>query len=46
MLILFVEQSWKFLLAVAGGILLIQLMGMLFSLCLCCALKRIDDLKA
>ncbi len=39
MLIRFVESNVIYLLGAAGGVALIQLTGMLFSLCLCCALR-------
>jgi hypothetical protein len=34
------------MIAVAGGVAVIQLVGMIFSMCLCCTLRRIDDFKA
>ena len=42
----FVEEHVIYLIAVAGGVAVIQLIGMIFSICLCCALKRIEDFKA
>jgi len=42
----FVEAHVIYLIAVAGGLAVIQLIGMIFSICLCCALKRIEDFKA
>ena len=45
-MIRFVESHFEYLVAAAGGVVLIQLVGMMFSLCLCCALKRIEDFKA
>jgi len=42
----FVEEHVIYLIAVAGGVGVIQLIGMIFSICLCCALKRIEDFKA
>jgi len=42
----FVEDHVIYLIAVAGGLAVIQLIGMIFSICLCCALKRIEDFKA
>lgn len=42
----FVEAHVIYLIAVAGGVAVIQLIGMIFSICLCCALKRIEDFKA
>jgi len=42
----FVEDHVIYLIAVAGGVAVIQLIGMIFSICLCCALKRIEDFKA
>ena len=42
----FVEAHVIYLIAVAGGVAVIQLIGMIFSICLCCALKRIDEYKA
>lgn len=45
-LIAFGEENAIYLLAVAGGVAVIQIIGMIFSMCLCCALKRIEDYKA
>ena len=45
-LIEFVEEHIIYLVAVAGGVVAIQLIGMFFSICLCCALRRIEDFKA
>lgn len=45
-MISFVEDHAVYLIAVAGGVALIQIIGMIFSMCLCCALKRIEDFKA
>lgn len=45
-MIAFVEDHVIYLIAVAGGVAVIQLIGMIFSMCLCCALKRIEDFKA
>lgn len=42
----FLRDHMIYLLAAGMGILLTEVLGMLCSLCLCCALKRIDDLKA
>merc|ERR1711971_1021644 len=42
----FLKDHLIYLLAAGMGIVLAEIMGMLCSLCLCCALKRIDDLKA
>lgn len=42
----FLEDHLIYLLCAGMGILLAEILGMLCSLCLCCALKRIDDLKA
>ncbi|XP_040570131.1 CD9 antigen isoform X2 [Lepeophtheirus salmonis] len=42
----FVEEHVIYLLAMVAGVLVIQVVGMIFSLCLCCALKRIEDFKA
>lgn len=42
----FLKDHLVYLLAAGMGILLAEILGMLCSLCLCCALKRIDDLKA
>eukprot|EP00096_Caligus_rogercresseyi_P005766 TRINITY_DN2177_c0_g1_i1.p1 TRINITY_DN2177_c0_g1~~TRINITY_DN2177_c0_g1_i1.p1 ORF type:complete len:250 (-),score=53.79 TRINITY_DN2177_c0_g1_i1:698-1447(-) len=41
----FVEEHVIYLLGAIGGIFVIQVVGMIFSLCLCCALKRIEDFK-
>ena len=35
-----------YILGAVGGLALLQLLGMMFSLCLCCAVKRIEDMKA
>merc|ERR1712088_433984 len=45
-LIAFGEENAIYLLAVAAGVAVIQIIGMIFSMCLCCALKRIEDYKA
>lgn len=45
-MISFVEDHVIYLIGVAGGVAIIQLIGMIFSICLCCALKRIEDFKA
>lgn len=42
-LIDFVEQHAIYLIAVAGGLVAIQFIGMLFSICLVCAIKRVED---
>jgi len=42
----FLKDHLVYLLAAGMGIVLAEILGMLCSLCLCCALKRIDDLKA
>ena len=42
----FLEGHVIYLIGMAGGVLLVEIVGMIFSLCLCCALKRIDDFKA
>lgn len=42
----FVDAHAIYLIAVGGGIFVIQTVGMIFSLCLCCALKRIEDFKS
>jgi len=42
----FLKDHLIYLLAAGMGIILAEILGMLCSLCLCCALKRIDDLKA
>ena len=42
----FLEGHVIYLIGMGGGVLIIELIGMIFSLCLCCALKRIDDFKA
>jgi len=45
-LIDFAEEHFIYLVAVAGGVALIQLIGMILSCCLCCTLRKIDDFKA
>ncbi|TRY73046.1 hypothetical protein TCAL_03336 [Tigriopus californicus] len=45
-LIDFVDLHFIYLIAVGGGVVVLQLIGMVFSLCLCCALRRIEDFKA
>lgn len=45
-LINFAEEHFIYLVAVAGGVALIQLIGMILSCCLCCTLRKIDDFKA
>eukprot|EP00095_Tigriopus_kingsejongensis_P000426 maker-scaffold171_size289870-snap-gene-1.41 protein:Tk00426 transcript:maker-scaffold171_size289870-snap-gene-1.41-mRNA-1 annotation:"hypothetical protein DAPPUDRAFT_303112" len=45
-LIEFVELHIIYLIAVGGGVIVLQMVGMVFSLCLCCALRRIEDFKA
>ena len=45
-MISFVEDHVIYMIAVAGGVAVIQIIGMIFSMCLCCALKRIEDFKA
>jgi len=42
----FLHENVIYLIAIGLMILLLEIFGMACSLCLCCALKRIDDLKA
>jgi len=42
----FLKDHLIYLVAAGMGIILAEILGMLCSVCLCCALKRIDDLKA
>jgi len=42
----FFQQHMIYLLAAGGGVVVLEILGMFFSMCLCCALKRIEDLKA
>lgn len=42
----FFQEHIIYLLAAGVGIVVLEILGMFFSMCLCCALKRIEDLKA
>jgi CD81 antigen len=42
----FFHEHIIYLLAAAGGVVVLEILGMFFSMCLCCALKRIEDFKA
>jgi len=42
---LFADHQF-YILGLGCGVLLTEILGMLCSLCLCCAVKRIDDMKA
>ena len=35
-----------YVIGAVGGLALLQVLGMMCSLCLCCAVKRIEDMKA
>jgi len=42
----FLEEHLVYVVGIGLAIIFMEIFGMLCSLCLCCALKRIDDLKA
>jgi len=42
----FMEHHIIYLVAASMGIFFMEILGMLCSLCLCCAVKRIEDMKA
>jgi len=42
----FFQEHIIYLLAACIGVAVLEILGMFFSMCLCCALKRIEDLKA
>jgi hypothetical protein len=44
-LVTFVESHVVYLVGVAGGVLLVQTLGLVFSMCLCCTIRKIEDLK-
>jgi len=42
----FLDEYLIYLVALGTGILFMEILGMMCSLCLCCAVKRIEDMKA
>ena len=37
------EEQWKWLIIVAGALIGVQSLALLFACCLCCAISRGDD---
>jgi len=40
------EENINYLLFAGLGLVLLELLGIMFSMCLCCTIQRIDDIKA
>jgi len=40
------EENLSYLLFAGLGLVLLELLGIIFSICLCCTIQRIDDIKA